>query len=334
MTYLEIIPESVEIKRMTDKEYFSDEYKDYISNSKLGLINPDQGGSPELFHQGFQSSFNDSFEIGSAVHGVLLQPDFFKIADIRKPSGKLGLFMEKVFYHRSNGKTIEKSIELASIDADYYKDKLTPKRLKTAIKSSLENYLQRINYIEDPDKETLYLSENNFSKYVNCLDSIDNSPFNSILYPEGIITDPEVYNEYAIFATIKLTGKINKIIKIKGKLDNFTIDHDREIITLNDVKTTSRKADYFMGNYIYDETGKKVWIPGSLEKYHYYRQFGMYMFMLQAALNKPNYKYRCNVLIVETVPDFSTKVCQITNKWIKKGLGEFKKLIILAANEC
>lgn len=333
MTYLEIIPESVKLLKITDEEYFSPKYKEYISNSKLSLINPDEGGSPEKYNAGFQSSFNDSFELGSAVHGVLLQPEYFKIADIRKPSGKLGLFMENVYKYRLTGKTISESIELSSQESDYYRNKLTDKRLKAAIKSSIEFYLDRIKYIEDPDKITLYLSDSNFSKYINCLESIESSRFNDILYPSGIVTDVEVYNEYAILADIKLTGEINKIVKVKAKLDNFTIDHENEVITLNDVKTTGRKADYFMGNYIYDESGQKIWIPGSLEKYHYYRQFGMYMLLLQAALNKPNYKYNCNVLVVETTPDFKTKVCKVTNKWIKKGLVEFKKLLILAANE-
>jgi hypothetical protein len=36
-------------KKISDKEYFSEEYKDYISNSRLGLINPEQNGSPNQY---------------------------------------------------------------------------------------------------------------------------------------------------------------------------------------------------------------------------------------------------------------------------------------------
>ena len=333
MTYLEIIPNSIELKRLTDAEYFEN-YKEYISNSQLSLINPEEGGSPEKFNAGLQNSFNDSFNLGSAVHGVLLQQDEFKIADIRIPSGKLGLFMQNIYKYRKEGLSIQDSIDLSSQESDYYKDKLTDKRLKTAIKSSLKFYLERLSYIEDTDKVELYLSESNFSKFNECLTSINKSNFNKILYPEGLISPAEAYNEHAIFAEVQLTGDINKTIKIKGKLDNFTVDHEQEVVTLNDIKTTGKPSAYFMGNYIYDETGQKVWIPGSLEKYRYYRQFGMYMLLLQAYLQKPTYKYNCNVLVVETIPDYKTKVCKITNEWIKKGLVEFKKLIILAANEC
>lgn len=48
---IKIIPDltSVERKKISDKEYFSNEYKDYISNSRLGLINPEQDGSPNKY---------------------------------------------------------------------------------------------------------------------------------------------------------------------------------------------------------------------------------------------------------------------------------------------
>ena len=46
------ILDSIEFIGMSDEEYFSDKYSNYISNSKLSLINPIQGGSPELYKEG------------------------------------------------------------------------------------------------------------------------------------------------------------------------------------------------------------------------------------------------------------------------------------------
>ena len=63
--YLEIIPESIQLIKMTDEEYFSEKYKDYISNSKLSLIDPTAGGSPEKYLEGFKGSYNESFELGT-----------------------------------------------------------------------------------------------------------------------------------------------------------------------------------------------------------------------------------------------------------------------------
>ena len=62
----------------------------------------------------------------------------------------------------------------------------------------------------------------------------------------------------------------------------------------------------------------------------------MYLWLLQATLNArgiDKLKYKVNILLVETIPDFKTKICPISKKWIDKGLQEFKDLLILAANE-
>ena len=41
--------ETIEYLDISDEEYFGDAYSDYISNSRLKLINPKQGGSPALW---------------------------------------------------------------------------------------------------------------------------------------------------------------------------------------------------------------------------------------------------------------------------------------------
>ena len=65
----------------------------------------------------------------------------------------------------------------------------------------------------------------------------------------------------------------------------------------------------------------------------------MYLWLLQAAVRSmgiediEDYKYKVNILVVETIPEFKTKVCHIAKKWIDKGLVEFKNLLTLAVNE-
>ena len=44
--------ETIHFVEMSDEEYFSEKYADYISNSKLALINPEQDGSPEIYLEG------------------------------------------------------------------------------------------------------------------------------------------------------------------------------------------------------------------------------------------------------------------------------------------
>ena len=37
---------------ISDEEYFGPNYRNFISNSKLKLINPDQGGTPKSYKNG------------------------------------------------------------------------------------------------------------------------------------------------------------------------------------------------------------------------------------------------------------------------------------------
>lgn len=344
MVKIEIIPESIELLKMSDEEYFSEKYKDYISNSKLGLLNPEEGGSIEKFKTGFKSGYSDSFELGSAVHCILLQPDFFHISDIRKPTGKLGIFAENVLKYRRKGYIISDSIYNASVDADYYSGKLQNNRLKTAIKSSLPFYLKRNKIVDELQEKThLYLSETIYNKVDSCLSgALNNLKFINRLNPSGLLEKPEIFNEYAILceANIYEDDSLIKTIKLKAKLDNFTIDHEEEIITLNDLKTSGKPVNFFMGNKIkqIDESGKEyyAWIDGSFQKYRYYRQMGMYMWLLQAAILKKYgicYKFKANMLVIETIPNFNSKVYKVSNKYINQGLIELKKLLTIVAYE-
>ena len=338
-TYLEIIPESIQCIKMTDAEYFSSKYKDYVSNSKLGLINPEQGGSVEKYNKGFSEGFNASFELGSAVHGEMLQPGEFVIADIYKPTAKLGLFAEEVYKFRQEGNTIEDSINLARESADYYQKGFTANRRSNAIKKSLGFYLQRMKYVEDPIKVPLFLSEKDAIKFHECVKSIKgDKEMMSYLEPEGLLEDPEIYNEYAILCEVKVTreGEPDQILKVKAKIDNFTIDHEMQIVNLNDLKTTGRPVAWFMGQKV--DKGPDVghiWMDGSFEKYHYYRQSAFYMWLLQSYLNESckGYTFRTNFLVVETNPEYKCKVIKVPNKWVQEGLKESKELLILVANE-
>lgn len=62
---LEPLLDTLRLEKIDDKIYFtSPVYKNRISNSRLGLLNPSQDGSPEKFFAGFKQSFNPSFALG------------------------------------------------------------------------------------------------------------------------------------------------------------------------------------------------------------------------------------------------------------------------------
>ena len=341
MSEIRIIPETIQLIRMTDAEYFGPKYKDYVSNSKLGSLNEKEGGSLEKFFEPYKSSYSDSFALGTAVHASILQPDSYIISPLRKPSGKLGVFAEKVFELRGKGMKISDAIEKASIDSDYYAGKLTGTRLKTAIKSSLPFYLQRIHVDTNiEDVETLFLSPAIAEKHDTCVTNLlNNKSITKILKPESLFTPVDSYNEYAILADIEvIIDGVSTIIGMKAKLDNFNVDHENETATLNDLKTTGKPVNFFMGNDVVmkDESGKVTgtqWFDGSFQHFHYFRQMGVYLWLMVCYLQTKGYKYKpkANMVVVETVPEFRSKIYPVNSKQLKAGLDEFKELITIIA---
>lgn len=57
--------DTLSLQKINDETYFSSEYKDYISNSRLNLIDPRKNGSPEKFFEGFKPIYNPSFDLGN-----------------------------------------------------------------------------------------------------------------------------------------------------------------------------------------------------------------------------------------------------------------------------
>jgi len=341
MAQIKIKPESIQLIRLSDEQYFSDKYSDYISNSKLGLINPAQDGSIEKFNIGFINTYTDSFALGTAVHCSLLQPNDFFISKLDKTTGKLGEFVHAILKLRDKGYKIQDAINEAKVEADYYKNTLTITRQRTAIKKALGYYLARRHTQEfEENKEIIYLSATMKAKHELCMEAISkNKAINKLLYPQGIFEPISFFNEYAILCEIEVeldNGNVH-LVKLKAKLDNFTVDHDLKVITLNDLKTTGKPAKFFMGGNITDilEDGTKkiIWLNGSFQKYHYYRQLGMYLWLLNAAmvnLHGPGYSLEANILLVETIPNFNTRVCKVNGNYINRGKEEFKELLIKA----
>lgn len=58
--------DTLRLENIDDKVYFSEKYSQYVSNSRLGLINPLQDGSPKKYFEGFASNkiYSDSLIFG------------------------------------------------------------------------------------------------------------------------------------------------------------------------------------------------------------------------------------------------------------------------------
>jgi hypothetical protein len=113
---IKIVPllDTLRLQKISDEVYFSEKYRNYVSNSRLGLINPQQDGSPEKFFEGFKMGYSSSLEIGSAVHELVLQPDLFVLQEnTQKPTAKLGAMADRLYpvYDKTGKVTKEDVIE-------------------------------------------------------------------------------------------------------------------------------------------------------------------------------------------------------------------------------
>lgn len=258
---------------------------------------------------------------------MLLQPEDFEVSDLVKPNGKLGLFAEAFLKLRKEGYKIDDALTQASLDADYYASGFGVNRRKKAIKESLPYYLKKMKVVEDPlGKEILYLSAGIKNKFDQCIPVADKA-FKSYLHPEGLLAPPESFNEYAILCELEIEeeGEI-VLVKLKGKLDNYTIDHMSQEIILNDLKTTGKPVSYFMGGTVMGD-----WLDGSFQKFHYYRQMALYLWLLKEALSLKDYTVKANMLVVESVPNFGSRVYKVGGKSIQAGFMEFKALLLAYA---
>ena len=70
------ILDSLKLEDVSDSEYFSKKYSNYISNSRLGVLKKD---GVKAFSEGIPQVYNPYFETGSLVHQQVLQPEYFQV---------------------------------------------------------------------------------------------------------------------------------------------------------------------------------------------------------------------------------------------------------------
>ena len=318
-------PETIRLLDISDEEYFGKNYRKYISNSKLSLINPHQEGSAEKFFRGFESLFSDSLYFGSAVHEMTLQPEEFYVQVCNRPTAKAGFMLDEIIYNRTKGQSIYDSIINASNKVDYYKGKMDSKKIRTIIQKGLKYYLERLHYTEG-DKIPIWLNTKDNIKLNECLGSISRN--------ENItrLLNPDVFDQSSLLnlneGTLVMDVDVVDLetsqvltLPLKAKLDNFTYDSDFQILTLNDLKTTGKYTTEF---------------SKSFEKYHYHRQMAMYIWMLkmyiQKEYNVSNPSLRANMLVVSTVPNYSSLAVSVNTTQIQQGFQEFAALVKLVAH--
>ena len=304
--------DTLKLENISDEDYFSEYKTNYISNSRLGKLIKE---GVEAFFKNEPSPYNPSFETGSLIHTMVLQPESYEVIDKAfKPTAKAGLMADALY--KSDG-TIPTNDEIKaqSYIIGYYKDKLTDNRL-TEFRQKAEPYwrdrflYETNNPFKEGDKKRIYTDERNFELLNNCLEALNkNKAIQSLLHPDDTLSSITVLNEHTLLMDIQMEvpGYESRVYKLKAKLDNFTIEDD--IITVNDLKTTSKPASIFDPEY-----------------FHYQREIAFYSFLLRLFAKKEygieNPIVKGNFLVVSTIPEYTTSVVAMTPKLFKSGWTE------------
>lgn len=327
MIKIEYIPNSVQYLEMSDERYFSKEFSNCISNSKLSLINPDQGGSVEKYLAGFTPNYSNSLFLGSAVHELILQPKDFKLSNnIIRPSAKVGFIADILYkkYKKTKELPTLEEVKEACIKVDYYSKSLTDSRIQNVLEQCVPYLESRYEEEKNPEYlnvESIFLDTRNYETCMQCISSLRlNYNIMNLLYP----SESKTMNEAALFLDFKATdtetGK-SVILKVKGKLDNFTVDIDKRSLVLNDLKTSGHPLEYF---------------KHSFKEYHYARQMGLYTFMLKEYVAKYHNitdinSLKANMLVVSTVSECNSGIYEVYDSDIVDGFQEFIRLLKMAA---
>ena len=317
--------DTLQLIKISDAEYFSPKYGECISNSRLGLLNPRQGGSPESFFTGFKDEgFISSLVIGSAVHELVLQNESFELAPaLGKPTAKMGAMADELYPVWLKHPIRTADITEASNKVNYYKGKLTPDRIKQVNEQCIPYWKARKKLVSNSNKELIYLDDKSRDTVYNCAQALTNNPqVHELLHPSGLIDAPISLNENALLLDVQAECPNGKtfIMHLKAKLDNFTIDLESDTVVVNDVKTIGKVVSE---------------IDSNISKYHYSRELAMYLFLLRLYVIKEygieNPTMKANYLVVSTVPQYYTKVRAMTKKECYAGLHEFRTLLRYAA---
>jgi len=309
--------DTLKLEDIDDDTYFKEYKKEYISNSRLGKLVKE---GVESFFKNESSPYNPSFETGSLIHQQVLQPESFEVIEgVFKPTAKAGLMADALY--KSDGTfPTDNEIKAQSYIIGYYKDKLTSNRLKEFRDKAEPYWRDRFLYEEKnpkSDKKRIYTDERNFELLSNCIRTLgENKDIQKLLHPTGIVEEPIIGNEKTILMDIqmKIPDYEPRIYKLKAKLDNFSIDTEENVITVNDLKTTSRPAVQFDPTF-----------------FSYQREIAFYSYLLKQIAKKfyniENPSVKGNFLVVSTIPEYNTLVYPMTPKLFKSGMTEIQYLL-------
>jgi hypothetical protein len=234
--------------------------------------------NPQAFYQmyvlGNREEKTESYLVnGKIIHALLLEEakfyDQFIVSPTNLPTGSVRTVIDRVFAHaqelQANGDQRKEFVDFSDAVLDVLKDINLHQSLKTDQQRIDKMYTPEAmsywEFIKAKGSRTLIDQETyDFCKTGVDLIKMNKQVCNLIGCNVTEFENKEVFNELPLDCKIN-----NKKFGLKGILDNIVFDHDKKIIYINDIKTTSKDLKDF---------------PESIEFYNYWLQAAIYTTMI------------------------------------------------------
>jgi hypothetical protein len=311
------------IKIMQDDFYNKKFYFSYSSLNKLLW-------SPAVFHSmyilGLKEERTDAHLVqGKIVHALLLEEDKFNdqfiISPGKLPGDSVKTVIDRVFNHytevsangdlRSKLEDFDQAVLDVMKDMNYHQSlKTDQQRLDKIISTETTNYW---DFLKTKGNKTL-IDQETYDFCKNAVDLIKTNKDLCSLISCNLndFDNKEVHNEIALSVEYA-----NAPFGLKGIIDNLVLDHDKKIIFVNDIKTTSKDLKDF---------------KETIEFYSYWLQAVIYCTMVSIKykeLLESGYELKFHFVVIDRA--FQTYPFYVTESTLKDWLKRMDK-VLEAAN--
>jgi len=261
----QIMEESIKVM---ENDFYSKPFEFSYSSLNKILWNPQ--AFYQMYVLGNREEKTESYLVnGKIIHCLLLEPDKFHdqfiVSPVKLPTDNTRVLIDRVFAHAQE---LQKNGDQRTEFADY-SDAVLDVLADMNLHQTLKTDQQRIDKIYTPDAINYWdFLKNRGTKtlidqanYDFCKTGVDLIKMNKEVC-NLIGCDINDFSNREVFNEISLSVKMNeKPFGIKGIIDNLVIDHDKRVIYINDIKTTSKDLKDF---------------PESIDFYNYSLQAAMY----------------------------------------------------------
>jgi len=269
----DLMNQSIEIM---ENDFYAKPFKfSYSSLNKLMW-------NPQAFYQmyvlGNREEKTESYLVnGKIIHCLLLEPEKFDqqfiVSPGKLPGDSVRVVVDRVFAHavelQANGDARTEFTDFSDAVLDVLKDMNLHQSLVDDKKTGITGDQKRIDkiytteamnyweFLKAKGNKTLIDQDNyDFCKTGVDLIKLNKEVCSLIGCDVNEFSNKEVLNELPVEININ-----DKPFGLKGIIDNVVIDHDKKIIHINDIKTTSKELKDF---------------PESIEFYNYWMQAAIY----------------------------------------------------------